>query len=192
MEQNHGNMNYTITNPKGLDEQVQYTQKLLFDNLKTKWKTSGINPDTTLDVFGRIRRNPVSNDFYPEAYIANGEYGDLYLNDSVNATICFIEEDRDHTTDDFNEFYFAEGKFVVMMNLKNCYPIILHRADSEAQLDVIAQIKKNKMFTIDGIQKGLENIFKGFKTDNIKTDDMQPFHCFAITGTMKYKININC
>jgi len=186
-------MNYTIEKPVGIDKDIQYTQGILFNNLKSKWATIGINPDLTFNVFGRVRKNPIQpTGFYPEAYIGGGEYRDLYLDDTVNATICFIEEDRDHSTDDFNEYYFAEGKFVVMMNLKKCYPNINHRADSEAQADVIAQIKKNKMFTIDGVQKEIKNIFKGFNTDKIILDDMHPFHIFAITGTMKYNVKINC
>lgn len=185
-------MNYTIDKPVGIDTEIQYTQGVLFKNLKDKWKSEGINPDKTLDVFGRIRKNPISKGgFYPEAYVNDGEYRDLYLNDEVNATICFIEDDKDHTVDDLGQFYFAEGKFVFMVNLKKCYPTINHRADSEAQIDAIAQLKKNKMFTIEGIQKGLPNIFKGFDISKITTDDMNPFHIFAITGTMKYKLN-NC
>jgi len=184
-------MNYIIEKPVGIDEQIQYSQGVLFDNLKTKWKTESVNPDLTLDVFGRIRKNPIVKGFYPEAYVGDGEYRDLYLNDEVNATICFIEDDKDHTIDDLGQFYFAEGKFVFMVNLKKCYPTINHRADSESQLDAISQLKKNKMFTISGIQKGLPNIFKGFNIEKITTDDMQPFHIFAITGTMKYKLN-NC
>ena len=187
-------MNYIIDGPVGLDKEVQKTQVIIFDNLKTKWKTEGVDVNKTLDVFGRVRKNPINQSgFFPEAYIGNGEYRDLYLNDGVNATVCFIEEDnKDHSTDDFGEFYFADGKFVFMVNLKKCYPTINHRADSEAQLEAISQLKKNKMFTIDGIQKGLPNIFKGFEISKITTDDMHPFHIFAITGTMKYKIKINC
>lgn len=192
MEHHNGKiMNYTITNPVGIDKEVQYTQGLLFENLKNKWKSEGINPNTTLDVFGRIRKNPIVNGFCPEAYVGDGEYRELFLNDEVSATICFIEDEKDHTTDDFNEFYFADGKFVVMMNLKKCYPNIDHRADQEAQIDVIAHIKRNKMFEITGVQKGIPDIFKGYNIDKITLDDMQPFHIFAITGTMKYKIN-NC
>lgn len=189
-EQNIGKMNYTIEKPKGIDEQIQYTQGILYKSLKQKWKTEGLNPDATLDVFGRIRKNPINPaGYYPEAYIGRGEYRDLYINDEVNATICFIEDDKDHDTDDMNQFYFADGKFVVMMNLKKCYPDIDHRADTEAQIDVINEIKKNKMFSITGVQKEIKNVFKGFNIEKIMTDDMQPFHIFAITGTMKYKIN---
>ena len=175
-------MNYKIIKPAGIDEQIQYSQGILYDNLVSKWGS--------LDVYGRIRKNPTqTTGFYPEAYIGDNEYRDLYMNDEVNATICFIEDEKDHTTDEFNIFYFATGKFVVMVNLKKCYPNIAHRADSECQIDVMNQLKKNKMFEISGVQKGLQNIFKGFNIEKISLDDMHPYHIFAITGSIKYKIN---
>lgn len=178
-------MNYTITNPKGIDQQIQFSQTDLFKGLK--WEN--------IDVYGRVRKNPIRSKnktvtYFPEAYIGNNEYRDLYLNDAVNATICFIENE-DHDTDEFGVYFTADVKCVVMLNLKNCYPNIAHRADSEAQIDVIKQLEKNKMFTINGVEKGIQNIFQGFNIDKITTDDMHPYHIFAIVGTMKYKI-IDC
>lgn len=178
-------MNHTITNPKGIDKEIQFSQTDLFKGLN--WGN--------IDVYGRIRKNPkVSNagnvSYQPEAYIGGSEYRDLYINDEVNATICFIE-DEDHDTDQFGVFFTVNVKCVVMLNLKTCYPNIAHRADSEAQIDVIKQLQKNKMFTINGIEKGLQNIFQGFDIDKITTDDMHPYHVFAIIGNLKYKI-IDC
>lgn len=179
-------MNHTITNPVGIDNEIQFSQTELF---------KGLNKWGSIDIYGRVRKNPITSangnvSYVPEAYVANGEYRDLYLNDEVNATICFIENE-DHNTDEFNVSFTSTVKCVVMLNLNKCYPNIAHRADSEAQLDVVKQLQKNKMFTINGVEKGIQNIFQGFNIDKITTDDMHPYHIFAITGIMKYKIN-NC
>jgi len=170
-------MNYTITNPKGIDEQIQSSQNDLFAGLD--WGN--------IDVFGRIRKNPTTDGFIPEAYIGGDEYREVYLNDEVNATIIFIK-DENPVTDDFGKFWFSDVKCVVMVNLKQAFTNINHRADTEAQIAVIKQLEKNKMFTITGIEEGIPNIFQGFNFSKITTDDMQPYHIFAVLGSMKYKI----
>jgi len=171
-------MNYTIENPKGIDQQIQFCQNDLYNGLG--W--------SEIDVFGRVRKNPTNEGFFPEAFIGNNEYRDVYLNDEVNATIMFIKEEES-TVDDFGQFWFSDVKCVVMVNLSKVYPTITHRADTEAQIAIIKQLKKNKMFTITGTEEGIPNVFQGFNISKIATDNMHPYHIFAVTGNMKYKIN---
>lgn len=171
-------MNYTIENPKGIDKEIQNSQNDLDKYLG--W------PE--IDIYGRVRKNPTNNGFYPEAYIGNNEYRDVYLNDEVNATIIFIK-DGDSNVDDFGQFWFSDVKCVIMVNLAKVYPNITHRADTEAQIAVIKQLEKNPMFTITGTEEEIADIFSGFNIDKIMTDNMQPYHIFAVTGNMKYKIH---
>lgn len=170
--------NYTIENPKGIDKEIQFCQNDIFNNIN--WGN--------IDVYGRIRKNPVKDGFYPEAYIGNNEYRDVYLNDTVNATIIFIK-DGDSEVDEFGAYWTSNVKCVVMVNLKKVYPNITHRADTEAQIEIIKLLQKNKMFSITGTEEEIADIFQGFKIDKIATDNMHPFHIFSVLGSMKYKIN---
>lgn len=179
MELKFGSMaNYTIENPKGIDQQIQFSQNDIFKGLD--WGE--------IDVYGRVRKNPVNDGFYPEAYIGNNEYRDVYLNDEVNATIIFIK-DGDSEVDEFGAYWTSDVKCVVMVNLEKIYPNIAHRADTESQIAVITQLEKNKMFSITGTEEEIADIFQGFKIDKIATDNMQPYHIFAVLGSMKYKIH---
>ncbi len=171
-------MNYTITNPKGIDKELQKIQNSLYDGLD--WGN--------LNVYGRVYKNQSTDKgLVPEVYLGANEYKDAFLDDTKTATICFIEDEK-HTTEN-GIYYFCDVKIVVMVNLLKSKPTITHRADTEVQLDVIKQAQKNGMFTVTGIEKGIANVFKGFNIQGVLLTDMQPFHVFAITGTLKYKIN---
>ena len=171
-------MNFTKTNPKGIDKEIGKIQSLLHEELG--WEN--------IDVYGRVYKNQSTDKgLVPEFYIGANEYKDAFLNDAKTATICFIEDEK-HTTDN-GIYYYNDVKIVVMVNLSKAKPSIAHRADTEVQIDIIKQAEKNKMFTITGIEKGIANVFKCFNVQGILITDMQPFHVFAITGTLKYKIN---
>lgn len=171
-------MNYTITNPKGIDEQIQRIQTDLHNKLN--WGD--------IEVFGRARRNQSKNKgLVPEAYLGNGEYREVYNNDRFNATIFFID-DTEHNASG-GGWYTAETKIVFSVNLPKIKSNISHRADMEAEIMALKIIEKHKIFEITGFEKGVETVLRDFDTDRIKLTDMQPFHVFAIVGTLKYKIN---
>ncbi|MCC9066286.1 hypothetical protein [Flavobacterium piscisymbiosum] len=171
-------MNYPITQPKGIDKEIQLIQTSLFEKL-------GWSP---IDVFGRVHKNQSKEKgLVPEFYLGKGEYKDVFTNDLKAANIFFID-DSEHTTDN-RVFYFSEVKIVFMVDLKKVKPSIIHRADMEVEIDALKIVKRHRMFQVDGFEKGIESVFKGFNIDRVKLLDMQPFHVFAITGKMKYKIN---
>jgi len=171
-------MNYVITKPKGIDKEIQLIQTALFEKL-------GWSP---IDVFGRVHKNQSKEKgLVPEFYFGKGEYKDVFTNDLKAANIFFID-DEVHTTDN-RVFWYSEVKIVFMVDLKKVKPSITHRADMEAEIEALTIVKKHRMFQVDGFEKGIESVFKGFNTNQIKLLDMQPFHVFAITGKLKYKIN---
>jgi hypothetical protein len=173
-------MNHTITNPKGIDKEVQKIQTDIFN--KIGWEN--------IDVFGRVHRNPSKGKgLVPEAYKGSNEYQDIYTNDHRNATICFLD-DSSHKADGFG-YYKAEVKVIFSVNLKKINPNASHRNDVDAQIEALKIIERHKIFKVTGIEKGIDTIFKGFDVTEIKLTDMQPFHMFAIVGELKYRI-INC
>lgn len=170
-------MNYTISDPKGIDKQIQIIQNSIYNNIK--WNN--------IDVFGRIYRNvSESKGMVPEAYIGDGEYRDTYMDDSKNAIIFF--------TDDVSHkflgggYYEAEVKIIFSVNIEKIKNS-KSRTDSEIQIEALKIIQKHKIFKLKSIEKTIEKILNGFNTQQIKLMDMQPYHMFAVVGDLKYKIN---
>lgn len=171
-------MNYTIIKPKGIDKEIQLIQTALFDKLG--W--------TPIDVFGRVHKNQSKEKgLVPEFYLGKSEYRDVFTNDLKAANIFFIDNDN-HTTEN-RMFYYSTVKIVFMVDLKKVKPSIVHRADMEVEIDALKIVKRHRMFQVDGFEKGIETVFKGFNIEKVKLLNMQPFHVFAITGKLKYKIN---
>ncbi|OHT44426.1 hypothetical protein [Flavobacterium tructae] len=171
-------MNHTIVNPKGIDKEIQVIQNALFSKLG--WPK--------MDIYGRVHKN-LSKDkgYVPEFYMGKNEYKDVFTNDLQASNIFFID-DETHTTDN-RVFYFSDVKIVFMVDLRKIKPNINHRADMEVEVEALKVVKQHRMFQIDGFEKGVEAVFKGFNIDHIRKLNIQPYHVFALTGKLKYKIN---
>lgn len=171
-------MNYTITNPKGIDKEIQLIQNSLFNKLE--W--------SQIDAFGRVHKNQSKDKgLVPEFYSGKNEFKDVFTNDLKAANIFFIDNDE-HTTEN-RIFYYSDVKIVFMVDLKKLKPAIVHRADMEVEIEALKIVKRHRMFQVDGFEKGIETVFKGFNIEHIKKLNTHPFHVFAITGKLKYKIN---
>lgn len=171
-------MNYTIEKPKGIDHFIQKIQSDLFKKLG--WEN--------LEMYGRVYKNPSkAKGITLEAYQGKKEYKDVFTNDKKAASVFFIDENEHKTTNGI--YYNAEVKIVFMVNLAKLYPDVSNRADTDAQVHCAKLVGQHKIFTVTGIEKGIETIFKGINTDGIKLTDLQPYHVFAIVGNLKYQLN---
>ncbi|EJL66308.1 hypothetical protein [Flavobacterium sp. CF136] len=171
-------MNYTITNPKGIDKAIQKIQTHLFDKLT--W--------SDVKVYGRVFENPSkSKGTTIEAFKSGKDYKDVFLNDKNTATIFFIEDNK-HTTSEGIRFT-NKVKVVFMVNLNKVYPDIAHRADMEVEIEAVELLRTRANFSMTEIEKGVAEVFKGFNTDGIKLIDMQPYHVFSVNGDLTYQIS---
>lgn len=171
-------MNYTIKNPKGIDFTIQKIQNYLYDNLN--WGN--------IDVFGRVYKNPSEQKgLMLEAYIGNNEYKDVFTNDVRTANIFFID-DQEHNSKE-GILFKTKVKIVFMVNLSKAYLRTSHRADMEAEIDVIKLIRQNPNFSFEKIEKGIKQSLGEYYTDSIKLNDMHPYHVFSISGEISYQIS---
>jgi len=171
-------MNYTITDPKGIDFPIQKIQNYLFDKLN--WGD--------IAVYGRVHKNPSrQKGILLEAYIGNNEYKDVFTDDTKNANIFFVEDDV-HTTKE-GIIFSNKLKIVFMVNLKKVYPDIMHRADMEAEIKAIGIIRKKPGFSFEKLEKGIQPCLGEFYTEGIQLNDMQPYHTFSITGEITYQVS---
>lgn len=171
-------MNHTITNPKGIDRAIQTIQTYLFDNLG--WGD--------IDVYGRVFKNiNKEGKLVAEAYKGNNEYIDVFTNDSKNGSVFFIESDVHNSKEGIR--FSNSLKIVFMVNLKKVLPGIVHRADMEAEFKAIELLRKTHRFSFEKMGKGIKESLGEFYTEGIKTDDMQPYHVFSITGEVTYTVS---
>ena len=170
--------NNVIINPVGIDAAIQPLQNDLFDDLG--W--------SKLEVYARIYKTETSGKTVPQPYLNNGQYlKDAFLNDKNNAHIFFDIDDLE--TQIKGPLYECKVKVIFMVNLKNLFPNIAHRAESECQQQAWNIVYKRKEFSDLNIEKTLKRVFQGYDLSAIQKLDTHPYHVFAINTKLRYHIN---
>lgn len=179
----------TKTAPVGLDIAIQAVQTKLHTALLLKW---GID---TADYrcYGRCYRNKQDNGYIAENYEGEGQYKEVYWDDTLKA-ISFFGSSA-NTQMDINSK--VDVHLIFFVNLAKLKPAILHRADEEVRQDVVSVIGKNSFgLELQSIETWLENVLReypGSRRDNrLNAVDMQPQHCFRINFTMYYNFLKKC
>jgi len=181
--------NYNSYPTKGIDNKILITQNVLVDKLNF----------TNVDFYGRVQK-VLSKDlksFTPEFYAEWPKRKEVYY-DSKKApggNVFFIDGDEQPTKNGYLE---AKIKVVFMLNLEELTigTIKLFESkdywpDTEIQEQCYKLLKRIGTIENLSIEKGIENVFKGFDISKIKLNGMQPYHCFSINGTLKYTFNCN-
>lgn len=191
-------MNNTLTSPIGIDEAIQDFQTDLYAELGSVWSGN-------IAGYGKVYKNRhatreeipewyrSSKIYFPEWYNAEKkDYENVYYDDNYGAVFCFLIDDRDTTND--SVVYTSTVKIVFMVDLEKIYPDDEERVDEKAHRDVI-EICRNfsyRAFRVTGIQRGIETIFTGYTTGEIKFDDTHPLHCFAVVTELEYFLTDKC
>lgn len=171
-------MKYLINSPRGIDSKIQSIQNLLDKSLD--WGE--------IDIYGRVFKN-ISKDKgnVLEAYIGLNEYKDVYIDDTKNASIFFVEDEVSKTNDGF--LFTNLTRIIFFVNISKIHDKICHRADNEIEIEVLQLLQKKSFFRIKSLEKGIQKSLGGYYTDAIKLADMQPYHIFSITGELDFTIN---
>lgn len=176
------------SNPKGMDALIQRFQTKLHEKLLTYW---GIDEDQ-YRCYGRCYRNKTADGYIAENYEGDGEYKEVYWDDSLSAISFF------GIASEIEQVIAAKTTvhLVFFVNLAKLKPGIAHRADGEVRTDVIDAIGMGMYgLTVQSVQLYLENVLKeypGTRRDNyLKYVDMHPVHCFRINLTLIHS-KLNC
>ncbi|MCG9970995.1 hypothetical protein [Christiangramia crocea] len=175
-------MNHLISNPSGIDVAIKDMQADLYDGLSDHF--------TSIEGFGRVYKFPQDDSFIPKRYDVNvKDYESVYLDDTKGCSFFFIDGD-DHDTED-GIVYTAPVKIVFWMDLSKLDDS--HRADAEAHRLAAMFLKEVPLeFTYEGLEKGIDTVFKGFNTKDIQKDDLQPWHLFALKIKLSYYLTQKC
>ena len=180
-------MNYTKQNPIGLDAVIHDIQLKMYD-LSSKWN--------------------VALNGYPRCYILQNHNGEKtiesYLgNQEFSGSLIFAEG---------NKFFFVSGEkelqvdrpfiyettieLYFMLNTKECYPTIQHKADNEVRVDVINALSKVIGLGKVDIEANGDKVFNRFNNrisqgyEYEYTDGMVDYHYFkCMIELLPYNIN---
>lgn len=174
-------MNYNNYPAIGIDAKFLNLQNILNDKLGF----------ANVDFYGRVQK-VISKDqklFTPEVHTSISKRKEVYYDGkkAKGGNVFFIDADK-HTTRD-GKLFEVEVKIVFMLNLEELFQDRTYRADSEVQDLCYKLIQKTRIIDITAIEKGIDNVLKGFNTSGIKMNDQQPYHTFSINGKLTYLFN---
>ncbi len=178
--------NNLLTTPIGLDAEIEKVQTSLYNSVTARW--SG-----TIEGYGKTYKNEKKNEGKRLEWWnqAEGDYQDVYFDDSsADATFFFIDDSSDSTSDEL--VFTANLKCVFMVDLSK---IISDsgRQDSQAQRDVVEFLRGiRRDISVTGIEKDIDTIFSGIETKKIKFNNIHPLHCFAVLLDLNYYLTAKC
>lgn len=166
---------YAKSNPVGIDKRILRIQNKL-DELD--WGN--------IDVYGKLYINQKNGERIAEAYVGNGEYSEIFVDDRKTAVFgFFVSENRSGLN-----MIRVPVELVCSVRLDKL-SVTTERQDEEALLEVHKIIKKETLRPQEReIKTGLSNVFNRISTERIKYRDMHPWFNFSIGFDLVYKNEI--
>lgn len=156
----------------GLDTQVKRMQEYMDVNLG--W--------TNVNIYGLIQKTTKNNKIVPEAYISEKDYKEVFLNDKVYGSVGFIETNREI-------FPVKKSTIDVVFTvlLSKIYPSSTTRENELCMLQAERCLEYSGLiYNVTGLKQGIDDVFSGFNTDNIKHLDMHPWMVFSFEIELQY------
>jgi hypothetical protein len=143
----------------------------------------------TNNIYGIIFKNADKDNIIPEAWVGDGAQGKEYIpvfnNDKSTSQIGFLPLDRNVLAKT------STVQIICTIDLIKAYGANI-RDNERAYLELQNAIEQKSIVLEDSFKQGIEDVFSGFRTDNIKYLDMQPFDCFSFEVEISYPNNPPC
>ena len=190
--------NNLLNEPFGIDEALQRIQIDLYQEM-------GLILEGEIEGYGRVYKNPIntgskgseaystSKIITPEWFNAEKQdYESVFFDDNKACVFCFLPNETDESED---EYVFSNNVNVVFMaDLDKIYPNIPQRLDAKLEVEAVQVLRgiSYSQFEVIGIERRIESVFKEFSINEIKFDNMDKSHVFAIKIKLTYDINNKC
>lgn len=179
----------TISSPVGIDAPIQKLQIQLAGYLKTRW---GL---THYYSFGRAYRvkNKKKTGYIPAVYYGDDEYKDVFAIDRDAASgvtidgmnFFYIDGDSKRVNE---SLYQTTIQIVFFLNLEKIFPAKTHRADQDAETDIMYYLEKSPFgFHVEGITREIENVYKDFEYNDRSWIDMEPYCVIRIEAELMHE-----
>lgn len=123
---------------------------------------------------------------YKGTGIKSTEYGEIFINDKVTASIGFVEVGDRRMEDVMN----VDVDIITTMRLDIAYNSDL-RNDELAMLQFGNVLKSfYGIYNIIGLKIGVDDVFAGYYFDNIIHNDIHPWLVFSMRVNLKYENDI--
>jgi len=170
--------------PVGVDRDIDRINEHIFNELD--WESiSGVTHEANHRAY--LNKIVDGNLRIPELFNpATKDYEESYFNDNVAASSFFITDD----TRTGSRKYKITVSIIFQLKLEEIFPLINHRADEEAHVDVLNALEDNPTGAkIIGLVTDIDKVYEGLNVSNIKFTDMQEFHVFRVDMDLNYE---NC
>ena len=183
-------MNYTKTDPKGIDYEVQKLQSYLYNRVLAKWGLS----ESVVDFYGRVYREKRVNGFVPVAYVGSNEYSEVLFNDT-KAVTAFFEVGETITSADTKKIANVSLNMCVNLSLIEQFNQTSERMDEEARNDIEQWVDRQYDYflgkTVIGSQAVLSK-YDGTIKELAAKMTMHPYLIFRLDGQLSnYYITFN-
>ena len=139
------------------------------------------------DVYGRLFINERDGRKVIEAYLGNGEYREVFIDDTKNAVFGFIVEDTRKTYSMIQ----CNVKLICSCRLDKIFETG-EITDEEALLTVLRTFRHNQIIRVAGdIQTGLAKVFSDVNIEKLKYRNMYPYFNFSFTFSLNYKSDVH-
>lgn len=192
---------------QGIDRHISRLQESLHTGLVCAW---GLDEDM-YQCYGRADKTPVIGGYKPEVYLTDGEYREMYLDDRYAALSFFAVGDSttisggDNITALSLIFFVHLGALAIRPAISASEDLteaqklderrsFAARGAMECRADVQTIIGENLHgFTLEQVITGA-NVLQEYVINRpgqsgargMKEFDMQPFHAFKVTGSIRY------
>jgi len=172
---------YLKDKPKGVDKVINELNSLAFNALTDS------NGWVDYSAYHRAYKNPTQEGIIAEVFDKDDkDYKEVFYDDTVSASSFFVIDDE-ITTTDLGRIFNPTISMIFQVDLSVVGGLIEHRGDEEIVSQVVNALKKTKFGEITSIVRGVENVYSGFRTDNIQYTDMNPFFCFRVDLDVTYQ-----
>lgn len=180
--------NHVKTNPIGLDAVIHDVQKEVYK------LSEAPNWNVALEGFPRcyILQNETKQKTI-EAYLEKTDYSGTLIFGEGNKFFFVAPND---IIKESGNYYTTEIELFCIVNVKECKPGIIHRADEEVRADVLTALNRIPAVKVNKVVINIDRVFNRYNSrisqsyEYEYTDDMQPYHCFKVEmEVLPYNLN---
>lgn len=159
----------------GIDKQIKLVQDYLEMSLAEVWAGS-------IRIYGRAIETERNGAKHLEFWDSKKDYLEMFINDKGSAVIGFKVNTREVN----NNRLKAIVDIIFTINITECL-VTPNYLDEKAMMQAY-KIVQNCGYVegVTGLKVGIDEVFSGYETENIKHRDMAPFHIFSFTTQIEY------
>jgi hypothetical protein len=170
-------------NPVGIDRLISSHQNHLFNRVTI----SGFTNTDSWDSYDRAYGNPTEGGEMPEHFTGNIDYKEVLFDDRQLMTSFYWMGERQTVLE--TGLFQSEVSLIVQAQIGEIYPNDGQRYDESLRNQFYFNSQnytRQDSFRLNGIETGIDNVYREFFRQNIRFTDMSKYHVFRLNYTVTY------